>query len=260
MDTLVLFCDWRFNISYHLPTLHSASWWDYFFFLESSDSPLEWLTFYRSAVKGIHNYVYGWEILLSDKCHWKSKWICQCILMTYAPWTQTVTQGSAGVKTVHVDAAPHMQARQTMPSVDCLLWPPYGQWLTDSISLLSHFPLLLLICYPVAWQIKMWQRWLSAKGDAASGYEKHWNSILSQDKHSLMATTHYWFHLLVLEGARPPLGGTSKCREYKGQKLVQMEEMGRGLIWSLILSWQKNISCCETHYFYKEIQRTNITN
>lgn len=146
----------------------------------------------------------------------ESKWICQCILMTYALWTQTATQGSAGVKTVHVDAAPHMQARQTMPAVDCLLWPPYGQWLTDSISLLSHFPLLLLIRYPVAWQIKMWQRWLSAKGDAAPGYEKHWNSILSQDKHSLMATTRYWFHPLVLEGAWPPLGRTFKCRKYGG--------------------------------------------
>lgn len=140
-----------------------------------------------------------------------------------------------------------MQARQTMLAVDCLLWPPYGQWLTDTISLLSHFPLLLLICYPVAWQIKMWQRWLSAKGDAAPGYEKHWNSILSQDKHSLMATTRYWFHLLVLEGARPPLGRTLKRRKSKGQKLVQMEEMGRGLIGGLILSRQKNISLLVEH-------------
>lgn len=50
-----------------------------------------------------------------------------CILMTYALGAQTFLQRSAGVKTAHVDTAPHMQGRQTMPAVDCLLWPPYGQ-------------------------------------------------------------------------------------------------------------------------------------
>lgn len=47
--------------------------------------------------------------------------------MTYVLWLQTASQGSTGVKTVHVYAPPHMQARQTMPAGDCLLWPPYGQ-------------------------------------------------------------------------------------------------------------------------------------
>lgn len=46
-----------------------------------------------------------------------------------------------------------------MPAPDCLQCPPYGQWLTNSISLLSHFPVLLLICHPQVRQIKVWQRW-----------------------------------------------------------------------------------------------------
>lgn len=149
----------------------------------------------------------------------ESKLFCKCIFATYALSTQTLHKKNSRHKNsiCWCSSTYRMQARQTMAAVDCLLWPPYGQWLTDSISLLSHFPLLLLICYPVAWQIKMWQRWLSAKRDAAPGYEKHQNSILSQDKHSLMAMALYWFHLLVLGGSRLQRGRTSKSKKIWGK-------------------------------------------
>lgn len=111
----------------------------------------------------------------------------------------------------------YKRARQTMPAPDCLQWPPYGQWLTNSISLLSHFPVLLLICHPQACQIKVWQKWRRTllKTRCSVRLRKSTRIELHPKTNILRSIALYRFHLLVLGDSRHQQTRTMKNKKYE---------------------------------------------
>ena len=97
----------------------------------------------------------------------------------------------------------------------------FGQWLANSISLLSHFPALFLICHPQVCQTKVWQKWQRTAPQKEMQHQSMKSTRIQffpQNTHSLIAIACYWFHLSVLGNSKLQHARTRKKKNMKTEE------------------------------------------